>query len=115
MSTQNTQAHTAGPWRTKPNRARQVISEHGKLICTAVLRDMGTTKQNKNGKSEAEAQANAARIVACVNALDGLNPDAIAGVVRHLKTAIAVLDKSQIIWMGIDSAKKALAELEAQS
>lgn len=75
--------------------------------------------------------ANAARIVACVNALDGLNPDAIADVVEALREAQSAIHelarpsdlgktKSNMeLWAECVAVEKrcrdALAKLEAQS
>ena len=63
--------HTETPWATTNAKPRK-ITANGILICNAALRNLGTAKQNKNGKGEAEAVANAARIVHCVNTHDAL-------------------------------------------
>lgn len=54
------------PWATTKRNPRKVTAD-GVLICTAVIRNMGTTRQNKNGKGEEAAAANAAYIVHAAN------------------------------------------------
>lgn len=62
---------TPGPWATTKAKPRMVTS-NGVLICTAVLRNMGTTAQNKRGKGQEEATANAQLIAAAFDLLTSL-------------------------------------------
>lgn len=59
-------AHTPLPWAVTKAKPRKVTS-NGVLICTAVLRNFATIAQNKHGKGQDEAEANAALIVRAVN------------------------------------------------
>lgn len=59
------------PWAVSKGRPRRVTA-NGVLICNATLRNMGTPAQNKYGKSEADAEANAAFIVRACNNHDTL-------------------------------------------
>lgn len=63
--------HTPGPWAVTKGKPRKVTA-NGVLICTAVLRNRATTKQNAAGKGEEEARANAAFIVRARNSHDAL-------------------------------------------
>lgn len=69
-----------------------------------------------------EVEANAARIVACVNALEGMNPDALAKLVEAVQTIAAGSDTISITHTGsgvldyvafnpAETARAALAEL----
>lgn len=55
---------TSGPWRVSRGAQRRVTSEHGVVICNAVLRNQGGPKAKTCLKSEHEAEANAALIAA---------------------------------------------------
>lgn len=83
--TNNTQAHTAGPWHVRMPIDTCVEAAGGRSICTT-----GGYASNATDEWVEENPANAERIVACVNALDGLNPDAIADVVSIVKRFIAL-------------------------
>ena len=87
--------HTKGPWETdcsdhdqpylniKIRAARKLAH----TICTVYIDDAPVRDYND------EQKANAARIVACVNALEGYNPDAVRDVVEALDWAIAEIEK----------------------
>jgi hypothetical protein len=66
--------HTPEPWEIADT---SIIAGD---ICIAVIEDDGGYEAPYE-----ERQANAARIVACVNALAGLNPEAIKDVVEALQ------------------------------
>lgn len=68
--------HTAEPWLTNTNsQGDWDISPDGEdMICDL--------------KGCANSEANAVRIVACVNACAGLNPDAVPGLVSALRAAL---------------------------
>lgn len=57
-------SYTKGPWRVSKGKARRVTSEHGAIICNAVLRNQGGPKHKANLKDEHEAEANADLIAA---------------------------------------------------
>ena len=80
--------HTPEPWLQPKLKPRKVTSQ-GILICTAVLRNFATTAQNKHGKGVEEAEANARRIVASVNATAGISVEALeAGYIAELVGAL---------------------------
>jgi hypothetical protein len=71
-------AHTAGPWSVGPYGGIYPVNanEHGgPMIVSATT---------KSGRLPNHA-ANERHIAACVNALEGINPDAIADVVAALR------------------------------
>jgi hypothetical protein len=72
-----TDNHTNGPWDVTKAKPRKVTA-NGILICTALLRNMGTTAQNKHGKSVNEALANAKLIAAAPDLLEALRNIAAA-------------------------------------
>jgi hypothetical protein len=107
-------AHTAGPWSyaRNPENTRWIIDSapaHA-IACTA--------------GHEPDNEANARRIVECVNALEGIpNPAAIAGVVAALAALVeqhegmsdfdiigALYDGQQIV-----DARQALASLRGEA
>ena len=64
--------HTPAPWQINHNRPAQVCDADGQVRgCSPIARCAGTTS--------AECHANAARIVACVNACEGIATDLLAG------------------------------------
>lgn len=63
--------HTPGPWAVTKDKPRKVTA-NGVLICTAVLRNSATTKQNAAGKGQEEAKANARLIAAAPALLEAL-------------------------------------------
>jgi hypothetical protein len=73
--------HTPPPWDVTKGKPRK-ITANGVLICNAVLRNMATTAQNKNGKGEDEAKANARLIAAAPELLQVANKafDFLGGV-----------------------------------
>jgi hypothetical protein len=88
--------HTPGPWAVTKGKPRKVTA-NGVLICNAVLRNMATTAQNKNGKGEDEAEANA-RLIAAAPMLLEAAQDAVEGFktlrigLRDNKAAIECID-----------------------
>lgn len=76
------QKHTAEPWSAR----FAVVEKDNKSIARCVGESQAVSDGN------ALAYANAARIVACVNALAGMNPGAVAGVVAALGELVAEFD-----------------------
>ena len=74
-------AHTKEPWRIYKHSAAHVENENGRGVCSTG----GYADNFSNGAFHDENEANARRIVACVNALAGYNPDAVAEVIEALK------------------------------
>ncbi len=72
-----TQKHTPGPWRSGPD-PETVWANDAELIA-----------RTAPGEGHARAHANAARIVACVNACEGINPEAVPDLVRALEGLLA--------------------------
>lgn len=64
--------HTPGPWRVSKAKARRVTSEHGIVICNAVLRNQGGPKHKAFMKDELEAEANARLTAAAPELLEAL-------------------------------------------
>ena len=75
-------AHTKEPWRIYKHSAAHVENEIGRGVCSTG----GYADNFSNGAFHDENEANARRIVACVNALAGYNPDAVADVVAALES-----------------------------
>lgn len=65
--------YTAGPWRVPKAKARRVTTEHGVVICNAVLRNQGGPKHKAFMKDELEAEANARLIAAAPDLLEALD------------------------------------------
>ena len=92
--------HTPPPWDVTKGKPRK-ITANGVLICNAVLRNMATTAQNKNGKGEDEAKANARLIAAAPDLLQVANKafdflggvDGAAEIRAELLSAIAKATK----------------------
>ena len=103
-----TTAHTPVPWAVSKCHQRRITSS-GKLICTAVLRNQNkpSPKNNAFGKDEAEALANAAHIVKCVNIHDEL-VEAFKSIIERSQNGS--LGTSKVIDMrniAIEALKKA--------
>lgn len=89
--------HTKGPWHIGNSgfshgtqfeiRAMRGVDD---LYITGIV--WGDDGDEEYLPSYTEAEANAARIVACVNALEGYNPDAVRDVVEALRQADAALN-----------------------
>ena len=70
--------HTKGPWRTGYRYPCRIISYVGNIPASTCLpEDEGTESD--------EQKANAARIVACVNACEGINPEAVPDAMEALR------------------------------
>ena len=86
------QKHTAGPWVAKvidgvTEREPYILGSNREEI--AVMLDWATRPI-----FPLEQQANADRIVACVNACEGINPEAVPGLVATLQGAADMLRES---------------------
>ncbi|MEO9521678.1 MAG: hypothetical protein ABJC88_16875 [Parasphingorhabdus sp.] len=75
-----TDKHTAGPWLVGNMIDTCVEDGKGRSICTT-----GGYANNMDDSWVEENPANAARIVACVNALEGTNPDAVVEIIEAAK------------------------------
>lgn len=75
-------AHTPGPWRWLPNMTR-LVSDDG----AGVLSPWWDSETEEDGVAISDSDAR--RIVACVNACEGLNPEAIPGAVEVLRLCAA--------------------------
>ena len=83
--------HTKGPWRVYDGGHRYHGIDGGDEGNSTTIVVFGYDHEDEAGvrgtePEELDAHANAARIVACVNALDGLNPDAVRDVVDALRS-----------------------------
>jgi hypothetical protein len=74
--------HTPGPWtsRTNAESRRPVIRIIGTTPDEPIIAQVSTGANNPNGGD------NALRIVACVNACEGIDPEAIPDLVEALET-----------------------------
>lgn len=92
MSTQT--KHTPVPWRVAGDNSIQLIrsvAEDGKELPRSRGRDIARVWSRHIAKLDEEGKANSARIVACVNALEGIPNSALeAGAVRELVEAAKV-------------------------
>lgn len=110
--------HTKGPWDVYPSPITSRADAIMELIEQAMATDSVSSHiylLNAGGKCPAitgfgpTSKANAARIVACVNALEGYNPAAVRDVVEALRVAINRQGFSNV---ELIDARKALAALE---
>ena len=89
--------HTAEPWRKV--RSQDRLNPHDIGIARdgiqAVLAECYAEFHAKGDVRPAECEANAARIVACVNALAGLNPEAVPALVE----AAEAVDGAFTTWL----------------
>ena len=123
--------HTKGPWAIHAENMAIVpladaYKPFGKVECTVTGDNLPNTlclfAGPRDGLGEDETYANAFRIVACVNALEGYNPAAVRDVVEAGKNTLheleamhrCLLNKSAIELIGkvIYEHRKALAALE---
>lgn len=82
MTTPQTPTHTPEPWSTN---GRIIESEDGEPI-VKLLRPVGIIHIP-------EAEANARRIVSCVNACKGINPEAVPQLVEALSEILSEAEK----------------------
>ena len=101
--------HTPGPWGV----FAQPIADRGDAVLELVEQVQATSSIasfmyliDANGKCPAIAgcgptsAANADRIVACVNALEGMNPDAVAQLVEAAKSVVCDAEQFGILDAG---------------
>lgn len=82
--------HTPGPWKPDGYGLR-VLAEpkHFKPTAAHPVFVVAQCSTFCNG-TEPEERANAARIVACVNACEGINPEAVPDVVKALEELLSL-------------------------
>ena len=96
--------HTPEPWAVETELNHHIVSSDGKYIVF-----FGWEQFPEN------YEANRARIIACVNALAGLNPEAVPNVVEALREAINWAEgyaQGGVIPEYLKAARAALAKLE---
>ena len=76
--------HTPEPWTTNGARKASNFGQYEAFITGPEVARVATV-QGGNVDTRESTEANAARIVACVNACAGLNPEAVPGLVKALK------------------------------
>lgn len=78
--------HTPEPWTTAHPHLDLTghVWRDGRLVAGCCGH-----QDNTDAGVEIENNANADRIVACVNALDGMNPEGVVGMVEALKFSLA--------------------------
>jgi len=82
-----TQKHTPGPWRITRGLSEGYIAQDigGYVpIRTPFREDAFKDGPSRSDHTEEEVAANAARIVACVNACEDINPEAVPEIVKAL-------------------------------
>lgn len=77
--------HTPEPWMADLEDYASVIDSDGICVC-----EMPPYTRSPNRE---KARANAERIVACVNACKGINPEAVPDLLDALKEALYTLDE----------------------
>ena len=104
----NTQ-HTPGPWKVSTANPYAVNTVSGG-IATA----HGTDDANYSEffPSTEQAKANARRIVACVNACEGINPEAVPDLLEALKDAVAAYDDADLDGAIIRRLRAAIAKAQ---
>jgi len=75
-----TTTHTPGPWYI----ARRLGPASAPIVLMVALDPIGTSEADY-AAARGEIDANAARIVACVNACAGINPEAVPKMLEALK------------------------------
>lgn len=82
--------HTPGPWRNDPAKG-SAVGAAPVIVADTCWR--GTTREIAKvlfhgGSEDPEVQANARRIVACVNACEGINPKAVPDLLAACKEVL---------------------------
>ncbi len=111
--------HTPEPWGIADRfGACNVSASGGRSICST-----GGYQNNSldSGDVRIENEANAARIVSCVNALSGLNPEGVRAVVEAARklsfaaqTTGGTAGRDDGLVAAIDAMEAALAKVRAQ-
>ena len=82
--------HTPEPWHVKHDTN---VMTYRTINGTPIECSAFNQNDSRDPTCERQNQANASRAVACVNALAGLNPEAVKDVVEACKTFLAWLDR----------------------
>ena len=83
----NQSTHTPGPWA-----ATQHIGHKDQIGVTADADPCIIAIMGNQRAWPLEAKANAARIVACVNACEGINPEAVPDLLHIAKCLLAMVE-----------------------
>ncbi len=88
----STQKHTPEPWHVSAPRAGtahgwEVRTYSGEKLAGVKLTNL-VCQMSHHPRKQEEAHANAARIVACVNACEGINPEAVPKMLEALRECI---------------------------
>lgn len=104
--------HTAGPWKAVHDVPNWRWVLHGNTQPTAFGHFVGWSPDGVT--TEEEDAANSARIVACVNALDGVaNPGAVPRALGILRRGVGLIRTYQE--RGLRTDREALNHLEADA
>ena len=103
--------YTPGPWRLRRSDLAVVNADASALIAW--------TDRNTYGKTRDDIQANARRIVACVNACEGINPEAVPDLLTVLRAAVARVELANregdpILSAWLPDAQAAIAKAEGR-
>jgi hypothetical protein len=104
----NTQ-HTPGPWEVRFNGHKQ-----RRIATTSTpnrhIADVVPVTYDYE-RAEATMEANAQRIVACVNACEGINPEAVPELLESLDALIMIIDRTNPAWRDMRAVEKARAAI----
>lgn len=84
--------HTPGPWKVfYQDDEYPGIEVADRDYSIVVYGDKGDFNAGVQGDTHEEALANAQRIVACVNACEGINPEAVPDMLKALEGAVEAM------------------------
>ena len=107
--------HTPGPWR---------VGRPGTVVCDTSIEQgpKGTADVTYYGGHlvcESVTKANAERIVACVNACEGLNPEMVSGLLRVLRQCLTIMREPEpravCVSAALRAAEAAIAKAEERN
>lgn len=103
--------HTKEPWRFQEHFSNVYALSDGDVGLSIHI---AKTNDAQVEGGHAEAEANARRIVDCVNAFAGLNPSALAGLIEAAENAIVPLVRAGNYFLA-DQLQTALANLRVDA
>jgi len=95
--------HTPGPWTVDPENDADALGPDGKPVALCYYASMNGRTYNVHSvvRSDEESEANALRIVACVNACEGISTDALSGGLvprAQLDAALTLVRRMADVW-----------------
>ena len=115
-----TTKHTSGPWQVAYYAGGD---GNGGYASSHYTIQKGEKKIVKtiNAVATEEDEANAARIVSCVNACEGINPDAAPDMLEALKLAVKLMPETTISainadeWEAAEAIGRAISKAEGKA